>query len=71
MSELNYVMALITKNGLPLNDFSGDQEWLMVKHKERGWELPGGKIKSGENLKQAIIREVYEEIGRASCRERV
>ena len=63
MNEFNYVMAFITKKDLPLNDFSGGQEWLMVKHKIRGWELPGGKINDNENYEQAIIREVFEESG--------
>ena len=63
MSELNYVMAFITKDDLPITDFSGNQEWLMVKHKSRGWELPGGKIQRGEDPEEAIIREVFEEAG--------
>ena len=63
MNEFNYVMAFITKADLPSNDFSGGQEWLMVKHKIRGWELPGGKINDNENYEQAIIREVFEESG--------
>jgi 8-oxo-dGTP diphosphatase len=37
--------------------------WLLTKHKERGWEFPGGKIEPGETPEQAARREVYEETG--------
>ena len=37
--------------------------WLMVKHIERGWELPGGTISETESLDIAALRELFEEAG--------
>jgi 8-oxo-dGTP diphosphatase len=38
-------------------------QWLLTKHKVRGWEFPGGKKEEGETLDEAAIREVREETG--------
>lgn len=37
--------------------------WVMVLHKERGWELPGGEINESEEIDVAALRELYEETG--------
>ncbi len=37
--------------------------WLMVKHVERGWELPGGTILENESLDVSALRELFEEAG--------
>ena len=34
---------------------------LMVNNKGGGWSLPGGAMEKGENLEQAVIREVKKE----------
>jgi 8-oxo-dGTP pyrophosphatase MutT (NUDIX family) len=43
---------------------SGDRrEFLMVDHKRRGWELPGGKIEAHEGPVHGALREFREETG--------
>ena len=34
---------------------------LLVKHRYRGWEVPGGHIESNESFEFAMKRELYEE----------
>lgn len=37
--------------------------FLMVRHRERGWELPGGKVEPGEGPVHCALREFREETG--------
>ena len=37
-------------------------EFLLVKNKKGGWNFPGGKVERNENPKEAIKREVKEEV---------
>lgn len=39
------------------------KEFLMVDHKQRGWELPGGKIEPNEGPVHCALREFREETG--------
>lgn len=38
-------------------------QWVLTKHKKRGYEFPGGKVEVGESVRQAAGREVMEELG--------
>lgn len=40
-----------------------DQEFVMVRHRIRGWEMPGGRVEPGESLEEAARREFLEETG--------
>lgn len=49
--------------------FTNDEgKILLVKTPHRGWECPGGQVELGEDLLQALEREVDEE---SSCQVRV
>jgi mutator protein MutT len=55
---LSVVAAVIESNGK-----------ILVCQRRRGdtfellWEFPGGKVKAGETLQQALVRELREELG--------
>ncbi len=36
---------------------------LLVKTQHDGWVFPGGQVEAGEDLMEALIREVHEESG--------
>ncbi len=40
-----------------------EQRVLLIKHPQRGWELPQGHVEQGEDLVTAACREVLEESG--------
>lgn len=39
------------------------RRFLMVRHGDRGWELPGGRVEAGESAAGAAVREFAEETG--------
>jgi 8-oxo-dGTP pyrophosphatase MutT (NUDIX family) len=46
-----------------LRESRDGREFLMVQHRERGWELPGGKLEGGEGPVHCALREFREETG--------
>jgi 8-oxo-dGTP diphosphatase len=40
-----------------------DDEFFMVRHRRRAWEMPGGRVEPGETVDQAASREFSEETG--------
>jgi len=41
----------------------GSDRVLLVQHRDRGWELPGGSLRPGEDFLEAAVRETVEETG--------
>lgn len=40
-----------------------NHKWLLTRHRDRGFEFPGGKVENGETPLEAAKREVLEETG--------
>ncbi|MBX2809350.1 MAG: RNA pyrophosphohydrolase [Cellvibrionaceae bacterium] len=49
--------------GIILNNAQGQLLWAKRAGSNNGWQFPQGGIKQGESPKQALYRELYEEIG--------
>lgn len=43
--------------------YTDAHDLLLVRHKKRGWEIPGGKVEMGERPVEAALRELAEESG--------
>ncbi|WP_405286703.1 (deoxy)nucleoside triphosphate pyrophosphohydrolase [Methanobrevibacter sp.] len=56
MKTLNVVAAIIKKENKILATKRGYGEFINM------WEFPGGKIEAGESQKEALIREIKEEL---------
>lgn len=57
MSPPKHIVSAAT---IVLNE---QNEILLIKGPRRGWEMPGGQVEEGESLKDAAIRETFEESG--------
>ena len=42
---------------------NSEEQVLLIRHNQRGWEIPQGRVEEGENLVDALHREVREEAG--------
>ncbi len=51
---------IIAAAGIVINE---KDEILMIKNLRRGWEFPGGQVEAGENVINAVRREILEETG--------
>ena len=62
MENTGFVMPthIIAAAGIVIND---KNEILMVKNDRAGWVFPGGQVEVGENVIDAVKREVMEETG--------
>ena len=56
MKQIKVVAAIIQKENKILATKRGYGEFINM------WEFPGGKIESGETKKQALVREIKEEL---------
>ena len=43
--------------------FDKDGNILLIKTPNRGWDCTGGQVEEGENLEEAVLREIMEESG--------
>ncbi|MCM1334240.1 MAG: NUDIX domain-containing protein [Bacteroides sp.] len=62
MAEKEWVMPthIAAVGGIVVNEAD---EILLVKHNYAGWSFPGGQVEVGENLIDALRREILEETG--------
>jgi len=59
-----FVLAWAVEQDDPLLPLGEGGRLLLVRHPERGWEFPGGRVEAGETPEEAMHRELLEETGR-------
>lgn len=59
-----FVLAWAVEQHDPLLPLGEGGRLLLVRHPERGWEFPGGRVEEGETPEEAMHRELLEETGR-------
>ena len=57
MKAINVVAGIIKKDNLYLVTQRNRDKYMGLK-----WEFPGGKVEANETLKEALIREIHEEL---------
>jgi 8-oxo-dGTP pyrophosphatase MutT (NUDIX family) len=58
-----FVLAWVTTSSKQNIQLGKGGMVLFVEHPQRGWEIPGGHIESGETPDEAMLRELHEETG--------
>jgi len=43
--------------------FNEKGDLLLIKTQHRGYDCTGGQVENGENLEEAVLREIFEESG--------
>jgi len=57
---MSYPTHIVAACGLITNEVG---EVLLMRHRQRGWEVPGGQVEEGEDLIAGLQREIEEETG--------
>lgn len=57
---MSFPTHIVATGALVINE---NDEILLVNNPNRGWEFPGGQVENGEDLIEAVTREVLEESG--------
>ena len=57
---MNHPQHIVAVSGLISHP---DGKILLIRSPRRGWEFPGGQVEEGENLIEALQREIQEETG--------
>lgn len=56
MTDAPFAIAVVLES-------ASRERFLVARHEDRGWEIPGGRIEAGETPLEAAVREFREETG--------